>query len=657
VSDFTQKDRILELETPLGKDVLLLETLNGTEGISQLFRFNLEMLSTKNSIAYNQILGQKVTISIRTRDGKGHRYISGHVSRFVQGETEEGVTHYEAEVVPWLWFLSRYADCRIYQQKNVQDIIKDVFARRGFSNHNWKLNKSYPELEYCVQYRETDFNFVSRLLEHFGIFYFFEHTKEKHTLVLADAAGAHQDTPAQNEFDYDYSNVQNERDNVVMKFHMAQDVRPGKYALTDYNFETPSTDLKVNVDTIVALNPSKPLEIYDFPGDYLKTGDGNPLVKTRMEEQETPHLVAQGRSNCMPFVSGYKFKLDKHRRKDLNQTYVLTEVHHSASVGESYRTGAAAGADESYSNTFVCIPTSVPFRPPRLTPRPFVQGPQVAVVVGPSGEEIYTDKYGRVKVQFFWDRVGKKDDKSSCWIRVSQPWAGKDWGSIWNPRIGQEVIVEFLEGDPDRPIITGRVYNADQMPPYKLPDHQTVSTFKSRSSKKGGASNYNELRFEDNISKEQIFLHAERDMDQRVKKESREYVGKNRHLIVDADQKEKVGGNRHEEIGKDHVEKVGMNLHVKVGINHEEKVQANYALDAGAIIHLKAGANCVIEAPAGITLKAGSSFITLLPALIAIQGTMVLINSGGAALPGPGASPGSPEAPDKADTGDKFDKS
>jgi len=653
----TQKDRILELETPLGTDVLLLESLHGTEGISQLFRFKLEMLSTKNSIDYKQILGQRVTISIRTRDGKSKRYINGHISRFVQGETEEGITHYEAEVVPWLWFLSRYADCRIFQKKNVVEILEDVFARRGIEYYRKPLHKTYPELEYCVQYRETDFNFVSRLLEHFGIFYYFEHDVKTHWLILADAASIHHDTYDQNEFDYDLSNVQNARDNVVTQFHMAQEVRPGKYALTDYNFETPATDLKVNVDTIVELNPSKPLEIYDFPGDYLKTDDGNPLVKTRMEEQETPHLVAQGRSNCMPFVSGYKFKLNKHRRKDLNQSYVLTEVHHSASVGESYRTGAAGGAGESYSNSFVCIPTSVPFRPPRLTPRPFVQGPQVAVVVGPSGEEIHTDKYGRVKVQFFWDRVGEKNDKSSCWIRVSHPWAGKDWGSIWTPRMGQEVIVEFLEGDPDRPIITGRVYNADQMPPYKLPDHKTVSTFKSRSSQHGGTDNYNELRFEDNKGKEQIYLHAERDIDQRVKKESREYVGHSRHLIVGGDQKEKVSGHRHEQIAKNHVEKVGMNLHVQVGLNHEEKVSANYALDAGAIIHLNAGATCLIEASAGLTLKVGSSFITLLPAMIAIQGPMVLINSGGAALAGPGASPGSPENPDQADSGDKFDKS
>lgn len=652
---YTQDGRLISIVTPLGKDVLLLQSFSGTEGLSQLFHFHLQLLSENAAISPDKIVGQRVTISILLQDEKKKRYINGFVSRFSQGNQDHRFTYYEAEVVPWPWFLTRFANCRIFQNKKIPDIIQEIFKDLGHADVKQSLQGSYDQREYCVQYRETDFNFVSRLMEQYGIYYYFEHTKDKHTLVLGDAPSGHQPCPEQKKASYDYTSTSLEHEDVVSGWNQTQELRSGNFALTDYNFETPSTDLGANVPSTVKVGGNEKFEIFDYPGDYEKKNQGDHLVKLRVEEEEATHLVVQGAGVVRSFTSGYRFELADHYCKSFNTEYVLTEVHHSATVGTVYETGAAAA--EHYSNHFSCIPKTFPFRPPRRTPRPVVQGPQTAVVVGPSGEEIYTDKYGRVKVQFFWDRVGKKDEKSSCWIRVSQPWAGKNWGAIWNPRMGQEVIVEFLEGDPDRPIITGRVYNADQTVPYKLPDKQTVSTFKSRSSKGGGDSNYNELRFEDNKGKEQVYLHAERDMDLRVKKESREYVGQSRHLIVDKDQKEKVASNLHEAIGQNHVEKVGMNLHVKVGVNHEEKVGMKYAVDAGMEIHLKSGANCVIEATAGLTLKVGSSFITLLPALIAIQAPMVLINSGGAALPGTGASPESPEAPDKADAGSSFDKS
>jgi type VI secretion system secreted protein VgrG len=299
----------------------------------------------------------------------------------------------------------------------------------------------------------------------------------------------------------------------------------------------------------------------------------------------------------------------------------------------------------------------VPFRPQRLSPKPFVQGPQTAVVVGPAGEEIYPDKYGRVKVQFFWDRLGKKNENSSCWVRVSQPWAGKNWGSVSIPRVGQEVIVEFLEGDPDRPIITGRVYNDDQMPPYTLPDNMTRTTFMSRSTKGGGSSNYNELRFEDKKGDEQIFLNAEKDMDHRVENDSREFVGKDRSLIVKGDQKEKVEGAQHAEVTGSRNEKVGQSMSLQVGQSLNEKTGMKFAHDAGQEIHLKAGMNVVIEAGLELTIKASGGFINIGPAGIAISGTpLVLINSGGAAGAGSGSSPEDPQKPDEADDGSKGGK-
>jgi type VI secretion system secreted protein VgrG len=405
--------------------------------------------------------------------------------------------------------------------------------------------------------------------------------------------------------------------------------------------------------TVVEVDGNTKYELYDYPGDYDTQSDGSALAKLRMQEEEAGHLVASGSSVCRALASGYTFELEDHDRDDLNTSYLLTEVQHVASVGESYGHG---GGGAHYSNHFTCIQASVPFRPPRVTPKPFVQGPQTALVVGPSGEEIYVDKYGRVKVQFYWDRQGQQDEKSSCWIRVSQPWAGQGWGALWIPRIGQEVIVSFLEGDPDRPIITGRVYNADQTVPYELPDNDTRSTFKSRSARGGGSSNYNEIRFEDKKGSEQVFMNAEKDLDVNVENDSREKVGNDRSLIVTNDQKESVGGDLHVQVTGNTNEKVGQNLSTQIGQNLYEKSGMNYAHEAGQEIHLKAGMNVVIEAGLELTIQASGNFINIGPAGVAISGTLVLINSGGAAGQGSPSSPTDPQKPDEADDGSKGTK-
>jgi len=384
--------------------------------------------------------------------------------------------------------------------------------------------------------------------------------------------------------------------------------------------------------------------------------------------------------------------LQNHYRSDQNANYVVSEVRHFASAGQTYTTAGEEGG-ETYSNHLVCIPASVAYRPARVTPKPFVQGPQPALVVGKAGEEIWVDKYGRVIVQFYWDRLGQKNENSSCWIRTSQPWAGGNWGAMWIPRIGQEVLVSFLEGDPDRPIITGRVYNADQMPPYTLPDYQTRSTFMSRSSKGGGASNYNELRFEDLKGSEQIFMNAEKDMDLRVENDSREFIGANRHLIVKTNQQELIKTDKHLHVNGNQFEKVDGNMSLQVGGNQMEKVTGNkslsvtgnqsesvtgnvslnvtgnqsesvtgnvslavtmkkdetamaYALKTDTTIHLNAGVAAVIEAGVELSIKAGGSSIDITPAGVFITGPFVFLNSGSAPASAPDASPQSPASPD-----------
>jgi type VI secretion system secreted protein VgrG len=650
---YTQEGRLLSLNTPLGKDILLLQGVNGRESISRPFVFHLDLLSENPSIAYDRIVGQRVGITIEAPD-ESQRNWNGFVSRFVQAGSDYRFTHYRAEIVPWLWFLTRTADCRIFQNMTVPDIIVKIFRDLGFNDFRNALQGSFEPREYCVQYRETDFNFVSRLMEQYGIFYFFEHEADRHTLVIANDSSAYK-TCARNEtvrVNYAPGGLVDE--DVITAWNVEQELRTGKCSLTDYNFETPSSSLLVTEPSIIHVDGNSKYEIYDYPGTYLKKAQGENLAKVRMQEEESISKVASGSGGCYGFAAGYKFNLDGYYRTDMNEAYLLTEVQHIATVGGSYVSGEASG--ENYSNHFKCIPAKVPYRPDRMTPKPFVQGPQTAVVVGKAGEEIWVDKYGRVKVQFHWDREGKKDENSSCWVRVAQAWAGKNWGAMWIPRIGQEVIVDFLEGDPDQPIITGRVYNAEEMPPYTLPDNQTRSTFKSRSTKGGGSANYNEIRFEDKMGSEQIFVNAEKDMDLRVENDSREFVGNDRSLIVKGNQKEKVEGDLHSETIGNRNEKVGQTMSLQVGQALNEKTGMKFAHEAGQEIHLKAGMNVVIEAGTELTIKASGGFINIGPAGVAIQGTMVLINSGGAAGSGSGCSPQDPQKPDEADDGTKGGK-
>jgi type VI secretion system secreted protein VgrG len=659
----SQEGRLISLTTPLGEDVLLLAGLSGHEAISRLFSFHLDLLTEHGPIDFTQIIGKNVTISVAQSDNTA-RYFNGMVSHFAQSGSDTNFIHYQMEVVPWTWTLTRYADCKIFHNKKVSDIIEQVFQDRGFTDYKLSLNGSYSPLEYCVQYRETDFNFISRLMEQNGIFYFFQHAMGKHTMVIADSSSIHEPCPGQESAGYNLVGGGLDADDVVNSWNIEQELRTGKYTLTDYNFKTPSASLLASEPTIVSVGGNAGFEIFDHPGEYATRGDGTTFAKLRMQEEEAGHLVAHGSSVCRAFTTGYKFDLADHYQDSMNTSYVLTEIQHIASVGGTY-SGSSSGGSDSYSNHFTCIPESVPFRPARLTPKPFVQGPQTAVVIGKAsysdtsgddgggdGEEIWVDTFGRVIVRFPWDRAGA----CSCRLRVSQDWAGQGWGAITIPRVGQEVIVSFLEGDPDRPIITGRVYNANQTVPYPLPDNQTRSTFKTRSSEGGGADNYNELRFEDKTGSEQIFLRGEKDFDTRLKNDIREWVGNNRSLIVTQDQMEKAGGDLHSQVTGNLNQKIGQTLSLQVGQNLYEKSGTNFAHEAGQVIHLKAGMTVVLEAGTELTLKVGGNFIDINSSGISIVGTMVMINSGGAAGSGCGSSPTSPKDPDQADDGSKGGK-
>ena len=645
----TQDTRVCQIKTPLGSDALLVEHLTVSESISRLFQIDLDLLSPKGGIEFNKIVGEGVAISIEL-EGGGKRHFHGFVSSFAQGGIVQGtgvkgeavrLVAYHAQVVPWLWFLTRNADCRIFQDKTVPDILQQVFKDRGFSDFKVELHGSFEPRNYCVQYRETDFNFVSRLMEEEGIAYWFEHHADKHVMVLANTPSGFAKCEGKPTAEYSTKSGADSQAGEVEDWYAERELHPGKYAITDYNFETPSTSLLSSTSTNEAIGGNKRFEIFDYATEHKNSSEGTRKVKLRMEIEEAGAVRSSGHSTCAPFCAGQRFTLKGHYDDAFNKEYLLTGVKHSVSQGVG-RAGSGDGG--SYSNTFACILYSIPFRPQPITPKPAVQGCQPAIVCGPGGEEIYVDKYGRVKVQFYWDRQGKKDEHSSCWVRVSQPWAGKSWGAVAWPRIGQEVLVDFIEGDPDRPVIIGRVYNAEQMPPYGLPGNMTQSGLKSRSSKGGDGSN--EIRFEDKKSSEEIFIHAQKDQnivvehDETIKigNNRSEDVGKDETISIEHDRSEKVGNNETISIGKDRITDIGKDETLTVAGNRSETISKDEKLEVtgkrevgiGKTDELNVGKTFTLVAGDQIKLKTGDATITMKKdGTIEIKGKDVKITGSG----------------------------
>jgi type VI secretion system secreted protein VgrG len=551
---YKQAQRLIKVTTPLGPDALLLESFNGTEAVSELFHFQLDLLAAgAEEVPFDKLLGQPVTVSI-AMPGGALRYFNGIVSRFSQGPQLRGAAgnvtfvRYRAEMVPKLWLLGRNFQSRIFQQMTVPDILKKVLAGLNVS---WQIQGAFSPRDYCAQYRESDFAFASRLMEEEGIWYTFQHSDAGHTLVVANTPQSHADVPGPATLIYETIEGGVREEDRIHAWEKTQEIRSGKETLWDHCFELPGKNLEaaktilesMQVGTVghkLKVGGNDQLEIYDYPGGYAQRFDGvtpggsdragdvqkifddnQRTAGIRMEQEAAPGLLVCGQSNCRHLTAGCRFTLSRHF--NANGPYVLTRVTHHASVEGAYTTPTAVPL--VYHNRFECIPAALPFRPQRVTPKARVEGAQTAVVVGPANEEIFTDKYGRIKVQFPWDRQGTNDQNSSCWVRVATSWAGQQWGAISIPRVGQEVVVDFLEGDPDRPLVVGSVYNAGQMPPYKLPDNKTHSGIKSRSTLEGGGDNANELRFEDKKGSEYILLHAEKDFRREVENNDTLKVG------------------------------------------------------------------------------------------------------------------------------------
>jgi len=605
--------RTFEITTPLGADVLLLHRAHAREELAAVGECEVELLSKRGDIAIDEILAKTVNIRMETAADQV-RHLDGYVTRFAQVGMHGRFHRYRATVRPWLWFLSRTADCRIFQEMNVVDIVTQVFGDHNFAAFEFKTTASYPKREYCVQYRETDLNFVMRLLEEEGLYFHFEHDESKHTMIIADSYSAHPPCPGYETIPFAQATRSTGLEKeYVHEWTLAREVQPGNYVLEDFDFKKPSSEL-LSKSAFERSHVLADGEVFDYPGLYLTGADGTQLARTRIEELQHQFEQCRGRANARGIRTGHLFKLTEQPREDQNREYLVISTDIDLEYSD-YESLDSRGS--SFDCRFRVLESQQPFRPRRVTPRPMVQGPQTAIVVGPAGEEIYTDEFGRVKVQFHWDRYGQKNESSSCWIRVSHPWAGKNWGMVAIPRIGQEVIVEFLEGDPDRPIITGRVYNAEQMPPYELPANKTQTGIKSRSSMSGSPANFNEIRFEDKKGSEQVYIHAEKNQDIVVENDETHTVGHDRTkdighdetTTVGHDRTETVGNNETITIGVNRTETVGSNESITIGSNRTETVGANETITIGANRTEMVGANeaVTIGANQAITIAAAAA--------------------------------------------------
>jgi type VI secretion system secreted protein VgrG len=565
----------MEIVTPLGEDVLLFHGMYAREEMGRLFEYQLDLLSTKDDVNLDKILGENVTVKLGLPEA-ATRYFNGYVTRFAQTGMYGRYRRYVATVRPWLWFLTRTSDCRIFQDMTVPDIVKAVFADHPIADFKSELTGSYRKWTYCVQYRETDFNFVSRLLEEEGIYYYFKHTDGHDTMVLADSTSKHKPEEGYEKLPYVAPDeaVRPELEH-VSSWEFGREIQPGVYVHDDYDLERPSAELKTS-KTLARTYKLSDYEVYDYPGNYLQTGDGEQYAEVRIDELGSQFEVATGATNARGLSVGALLTLEDYPRDDQNREYLVLGANYDLKFSD-YES-LPQGGETSYRCTFAAMSSKQQFRPKRITPKPFVQGPQTAMVVGPAGDEIYTDKFGRVKVKFHWDRDPKKDENSSCWIRVSHPWAGKGWGAVATPRIGQEVIVDFLEGDPDQPIITGRVYNAESEPPFGFPAGAVLSGIKSQTHKGGG---YNELSMDDTAGAEKITIHGQFDMNSTIEHDQTLTVHNNRTDTVDVDDSETIGNNQTWKVGVTRDATIGSNEILKVGANRTKNVGSSETVTVG----------------------------------------------------------------------------
>ena len=608
----SQATRKARLKTPLGEDTLVLIELNATEELGRLFEFRIDALSTERDIDFDSCIGQACCVTFKSFD----------IERNWNGILVEGQWlgpkndnfAYRLVLRPWFWLLTRTTDCRIFENKNVTDIIKQVFSDRGFNDFENKTTESYPKIEYCVQYRETDFDFISRLMEEYGIYYFFEHSSDKHMLIMADSKSSLKTIPGLATLPFVALAGSDRRDEQnVVEWVAERSLQTGKVELKDYDYLKPNAKLLSDANGSAKYSKSK-LEFYDYPGRYTEQSDGDRFAKIKLEAQQARDERRFARGNAAGLYPGGLSRLEKHLKPSENIEYVIVAATHRFRA-EGYRSGSGSQTGEPYEGYFTLLPSDRAYRSLPTTPKSFVRGPQTAKVVGKSGEEIDVDEHGRIMVEFYWDRKKMQSRR----VRIAQIWSGKNWGGIFIPRIDQEVVVEFLEGDPDRPLVTGTVYNNNNKVPYTLPDNKTKGGWKTDSTK--GHGGYNEIVFEDKKGSEDIGVHAQKDLDVVVLNSETRKIGENfmppmgspsrtTTLVMGDDSLTVASGNQDVTIAMNRTTTIGMMHSATVGLTQTTTVGTVDTLTVGACYTLTVGSSNITVTPAAILITSPTIVLT-----------------------------------------------
>ena len=615
-----------------------------TERLSELFQGRLDLASTDPSVVASKVLEQPVDLVI-WQDRAPLRRFTGVVSEFARGDSGHRRTRYELVFRPPLWRLALMHNSRIFQNRGTDEIVRTLLEERGVVDTVFDLERRPEEREYCVQHRESDLAFVERLAAEEGWHYRYQHGsldgQEPPALVFADH---HRDSPRLEAVPYNGKAGGSTRTPCVFRFAYRERVRPASVAMKDYTFKNPAYAL-MHEQSGDQLVHREDYQHYDYPGRFKQDASGRPFTEARLAALRSDASTTFGESNRPDFAPGARVPLTDHDNEAVNRDWLLTAITHTGSQPQALE--EEGGSEPTrYGNHFTAIPADRSWRPV-CEHKPLMDGPQMAMVTGPEGEEIHCDQYGRVKVRFPWDRYALNDQHSSAWLRVSQGWAGGQYGFMSLPRIGHEVIVSFLDGDPDQPIITGRTHHATNKSPYSLPEHKTRTTLKTQTHKGEGS---NELRFEDEADKEQVYVHAQKDLDLLTEHNRTEVIKNDSHLTVNNNRFERVGGNSHTTVEGECRERIGGDFsHIVGGCHHSHQGRAQL-IEAGSEIHHKAGMKIVIEAGAEVTLQAGDSFVKVDPSGVTLSGPLVRMNSGGGPGRGTAAAAQSPEAPQAVPT-------
>jgi len=635
----------------LPRDFFTVVGFELTESLSSLFHGRLDLTSTFADIAASDLLEQPVDLVV-WQHGQPLRRFTGVVNEFARGDTGHRRTRYEVIIQPPLWRLGLMHNSRIFQTRGTEAIVRTLLEERGIIDTRFDLKRTPEEREYCVQHRETDLSLLERLAAEEGWHYRYHHGdvngEDQPALIIADHHG---DAPRLSAVEYNAKAGGSTRQPAIFRFSYQERVRAASVAMKDYTFKNPAYALMHEHQADRLESQREDYQHYDYPGRFKTDASGQPFTESRLDALRNDATTATGTSNRPDFTAGAKTELTEHDDPTLNRDWLFTRVTHK---GEQPQAMEEEGGSEptTYHNAFQAIPADRTWRPnPNTIHRPLMDGPQIAIVTGPRGEEIHCDENGRVKVRFPWDRYSKNDEQSSAWLRVSQGWAGGQYGFMALPRIGHEVIVSFLDGDPDQPIITGRTYHATNTPPYGLPEHKTRTTLKTQTHKGEGS---NELRFEDEADKQQIYVQAQKDLDLLTEHNRTEVIKNDSHRTVENNDFGHIKGNQHATVDGEKRESIGGDYSLTVNGSHHSKQGKNQLIEAGSEIHHKAGMKIVIEAGAEVTLKAGGSFVKVDPSGVTVSGPMVKMNSGGGPGSGTGTAAGTSEQPQILTTiGDK----